>query len=128
MKIPNDLLYTETHEWVRVEDNQITIGITDYAQFQLKDVVYVELPEIGSIYKKGDPIGSVESVKTVSDIFSPVSGRVRETNIALKDQPDLINKDPYGKGWIVRMEVSDKKELLGLLSAKAYEDFLSKEN
>jgi len=128
MKIPNDLLYTETHEWVRVEDNQITIGITDYAQSQLKDVVYVELPEIGSIYKKGDPIGSVESVKTVSDIFSPVSGRVRETNIALKDQPDLINKDPYGKGWIVRMEVSDKKELLGLLSAKAYEDFLSKEN
>jgi len=128
MKIPNDLLYTETHEWVKQEDNQITIGITDYAQSQLKDVVYVELPEIGSIYKKGDPIGSVESVKTVSDIFSPVSGRVRETNIALKDQPDLINKDPYGKGWIVRMEVSDKKELLGLLSAKAYEDFLSKEN
>jgi len=128
MKIPNELLYTETHEWVKQEDNQITIGITDYAQSQLKDVVYVELPEIGSIYKKGDPIGSVESVKTVSDIFSPVSGRVRETNIALKDQPDLINKDPYGKGWIVRMEVSDKKELLGLLSAKAYEDFLSKEN
>lgn len=127
MKIPLDLLYTETHEWIRQEDHEITIGITDYAQAQLRDIVYVDLPEIGSKFNKGDPIGSVESVKTVSDIFSPVSGVVIETNLTLKDQPQLINQDPYGNGWIVRMGISENKELSGLLSAKDYEELLTKE-
>lgn len=127
MKIPGDLLYTETHEWVRREDHQITIGLTDYAQAQLRDIVYVDLPEVGSRFNSGDPIGSVESVKTVSDIFSPVSGTVIEINLTLKDQPQLINQDPYGKGWVVKMEISEDKELSGLLSAKKYEELLSKE-
>lgn len=127
MNIPDDLFYTETHEWVRKEDHQVMIGITDYAQAQLKDIVYVELPEVGSKFNKGDPIGSIESVKTVSDIFSPVSGNVVETNLILKDQPQLINQDPYGRGWIVRMEISTNEELSGLLSPKRYEEFLSKE-
>ena len=127
MRIPDYLLYTETHEWVRKEDHQITVGLTDYAQTQLRDIVYVDLPEIGSRFKKGDPIGSVESVKTVSDIFSPASGIVIEINLILKEEPQLINQDPYGKGWVVRMEISERNELSDLLSAKDYEEFLSRE-
>ncbi len=126
MRIPTDLLYTETHEWVRKEDHQITVGITDYAQTQLRDIVYVDLPEKGKKFKKGDPVGSVESVKTVSDIFSPVSGIVIDANLDLKDQPQLINQDPYGKGWILRIEFTEDNELSDLLSAKQYEELLSK--
>ena len=127
MGFPEDLLYTESHEWVKDEGTQVTIGLTDYAQSQLKDIVYVELPEIGSKFKKEESIGVVESVKTVADIYSPVTGKVVETNLTLKDHPQFINQDPYGKGWIVKMEVQNKKELKGLLSAKAYQDFLPKE-
>jgi len=127
MGFPEDLLYTESHEWVKDEGTQVTIGLTDYAQSQLKDIVYVELPEIGSKFKKEESIGVVESVKTVADIYSPVTGKVVETNLTLKDHPQFINQDPYGKGWIVKMEVRNKKELKGLLSAKAYQDFLPKE-
>jgi glycine cleavage system H protein len=127
MEFPADLLYTESHEWVKDEGTQVTIGLTDYAQSQLKDIVYVEFPEIGSKFKKEESIGVVESVKTVADIFSPVTGKVVETNLTLKDHPQFINQDPYGKGWIVKMEVHDQKELKGLLSAKAYQDFLPKE-
>ena len=131
MKFPEGLLYTESHEWVKVGDStlrdeggQVTIGLTDYAQSQLKDIVYVELPEIGPEFKKGESIGVVESVKTVADIFSPITGKVVETNLALKDHPEFINVDPYGKGWIFKMEAQDKEELNGLLSFKAYQGSL----
>ena len=127
MEFPENLLYTESHEWVRDEGSQATMGLTDYAQNQLKDIVYVELPEIGSEVKKGENIGVVESVKTVADVFSPITGKVVETNLTLKDSPQFINEDPYGKGWIVKMELKDKTELKGLLSPKAYQDSLPSE-
>jgi len=124
MKFPEELLYTDTHEWVKNEGNRVTVGLTDYAQNQLKDIVYVELPEIGSGFKKGESIGVVESVKTAADLFSPVSGKVTETNMTLKDSPQFINEDPYGKGWILKMDFQDKEELKGLLTSKAYQGSL----
>jgi glycine cleavage system H protein len=134
MEFPEGLLYTESHEWVKVGDStlrdegsKVTIGLTDYAQDQLKDIVYVELPEIGSEFKKGESIGVVESVKTVADLFSPVTGKVIETNFTLKNGPQFINEDPYGKGWILKMELRDKEELKGLLTSKAYQASLPKE-
>ena len=127
MKLPEDLLYTESHEWVRNEGNHATVGITDYAQSQLKDIVYVEMPEIGLKVKKGDSLGVVESVKTVADLYSPVTGKVVETNAGLKDHPQFVNEDPYGKGWIVKMEIENKEELKGLLSAKSYQGTLPEE-
>jgi glycine cleavage system H protein len=127
MKFPEDLLYTETHEWVRSEENQVTIGLTDYAQSQLKDIVYVDIPEAGSAFKKGDSIGVVESVKTVADIYAPVTGKVTDGNFTLKDHPEFVNQDPYGKGWLVKMEIQDKEELTGLLSSKAYQGSLPEE-
>jgi glycine cleavage system H protein len=134
MKFPEGLLYSESHEWLKVGDSTLrdegseaTIGLTDYAQSQLKDIVYVELPEIGSEFKKGESIGVVESVKTVADVFSPITGKVMETNLTLKDFPQYVNEDPYGKGWIVKMEMRDKGELKGLGSSKAYQDSLPKE-
>jgi len=127
MKFPEDLLYTETHEWVRDEENHVTIGLTDYAQSQLKDIVYVDIPEAGSDFKKEDSMGVVESVKTVADIYAPVTGKVVETNFALKDHPQFVNEDPYGKGWLVKMEIQDRDELKGLLSEKDYRDSLPEE-
>ncbi len=127
MKFPEELHYTESHEWVRSEESHVTIGLTDYAQKQLKDIVYVEFPEIGSEFKKGDSIGVVESVKTAADVFSPVTGKVVEVNMSLKDHPEFINTDPYGKGWIVKMEIRDNGELQGLLSSEAYERSLPEE-
>lgn len=128
MEFPENLLYSEDHEWVRNEESFVTIGITDYAQGQLKDIVYVDLPEIGSEFKKGESMGVVESVKTVADIFSPVTGKVIEKNLELKDHPELINTDPYGKGWLLRMELREREELNGLLSSKAYQGKLSEES
>jgi len=127
MKFPKDLLYSESHEWLRDEGGRATIGLTDYAQSQLKDIVYVELPEIGSEFKKGESMGVVESVKTVADVFSPITGKVVEANHTLKDSPQFVNEDPYGKGWIIKMEIKDKGELKELLSFKAYQDFVPKE-
>jgi glycine cleavage system H protein len=127
MEFREGLLYTESHEWVKEEGDTVTIGISDYAQCQLKDVVYVELPEVGSEFKKGDSIGVVESVKTVADIYSPVSGKVLETNLALKDHPQFINEDPFGKGWIVKIALRDKGDLKGMLSAKDYKKSLPEE-
>jgi len=124
MKFSEELLYTDTHEWVKNEGNQVTVGLTDYAQSQLKDIVYVELPEIGSGFKKGESIGVVESVKTAADIFSPVSGKVIEINVTLKDSPQFINQDPYGKGWVLRMDLRDKGELKGLLTSETYQRVL----
>jgi glycine cleavage system H protein len=127
MKFPEDLLYAESHEWVKVEGSRVTIGLTDYAQSQLKDVVYVDLPGVGSEFKKGDSIGVVESVKTVADVYSPVTGKVTDGNFTLKDHPEFINGDPYGKGWLVKMVIQDKEELKGLLSSKAYQGSLPEE-
>jgi len=128
MEFPKELLYSEDHEWVKDEGGRVTIGITDYAQSQLKDIVYVDLPETGIEYKKGESMGVVESVKTVADIFSPVTGKVIEKNLELKDHPEYINTDPYGKGWLLRMELREREELNGLLSSKAYQGKLSEES
>jgi glycine cleavage system H protein len=127
MEFPENLLYTESHEWVKVEGDQAVIGITDYAQSQLKDIVYVELPEIGLEIKKGDSMGSVESVKTLADIYSPLTGKVIETNSTLKDHPQFVNEDPFGKGWIVKVAFRDQEELKTLLSAKDYRGSIPEE-
>ena len=127
MDFPEGLLYTESHEWLKDEGSQVIIGLTDYAQSQLKDIVFVELPEIGSEFKKGESIGVVESVKTVTDVFSPITGKVLETNLTLKDHPEFVNVDPYGKGWIIKMEAQVKEELRGLLSSRAYQGLLPEE-
>ena len=127
MKLPEDLLYTESHEWVREQGSLATVGITDFAQSQLKDIVYVEMPEIGAKFKKGDTLGVVESVKTVADLYSPLTGKIVETNPTLKDHPQYVNEDPYGTGWIVKIEIENKDELKGLLSAKNYQGTLPEE-
>jgi glycine cleavage system H protein len=127
MEFPEGLLYAESHEWVKNEGSQVIIGLTDYAQNQLKDIVYVEIPEIGTEFKKGDSIGVVESVKTVADIYSPITGKVIDGNVTLKDHPQFVNEDPYGKGWLVKMEIRGKEELKELLSSKAYQGLLPEE-
>ncbi len=124
MKFPEELLYVETHEWVEDDGGKVTIGLTEFAQGQLRDIVYVELPEVGSTFRKGDSLGVVESVKTAADVFSPVTGKVVETNLSLKDFPQYINEDPYGKGWIVKVELENREELKGLLSSEAYQSLL----
>jgi glycine cleavage system H protein len=128
MEFPENLFYSEDHEWVRDEGTQVTIGITDYAQGQLKDIVYVDLPEVGSEFKRGENIGVVESVKTVADIFSPVTGKVIEKNVDLKDRPEWVNKEPYGKGWLLKMALKEREELKELLSSKAYQGRISEES
>jgi glycine cleavage system H protein len=127
MEFPEDLFYTESHEWVREKGKQVTIGLTDYAQNQLKDIVYVEFPEMGSKFKKGDTIGVVESVKAVADVYSPITGKVVDVNLILKDHPQFINEDPYGKGWLVKMEIQNKEELKELLISKSYQGSLPEE-
>lgn len=118
--IPEELKYTQEHEWVKVEGNRATVGITDHAQSQLGDVVFVELPQVGSEHHKGDSLASVESVKAVSDVYAPVSGKVVEVNAQLQDHAELVNQEPYGRGWIVVLEMSDPSELDQLLSAADY--------
>lgn len=127
MEIPKGLRYSREHEWVAVEDAVATIGITDYAQEQLGDIVYVELPEVGAQVTKDDPFGVVESVKAVSDIFAPVSGTVIEVNGPLADSPEVINEDPYGDAWMIRVELSDASELEDLMTAAEYQKFLEEE-
>ena len=127
MKLPEDLLYTATHEWVRNEGGNATVGITDYAQSQLKDVVYVEMPEKGSRFKKGDSLGVVESVKTVADLYSPITGKIVETNTGLKEHPQFVNEDPYGNGWIAVLDMSDSTEMNDLMSKSEYEKYLKEE-
>ena len=120
--IPSDLKYAESHEWCRAEGKTATVGISDYAQGELGDVVYAELVEAGAVLKKGEPIGSLESVKSVSDIYAPVSGTVVEVNPALEDTPEVINSDPYGEGWIVKIEMSNPEELASLMDAGDYRE------
>ena len=122
--IPEDLRYTEEHEWVRLEGDEVVVGITDHAQDALTDIVYVELPEVGTSVSAGDGFGSVESVKSVSEIFAPLSGELSAVNEALEDAPELINDDPYGTGWIVRMRLEDNGVLGDLLDAAGYRALL----
>jgi len=121
MSIPNNLKYTKEHEWVLVEGNIGTIGVTEYAQGELGDVVYVDIDPSLSEVKKGESIGTIEAVKTVSDIFAPYTGKVIEINGVIKDSPEVINSDPYGKGWMIKVEISDAAELNDLLDASAYQ-------
>lgn len=119
MSLPQDLQYTKSHEWVRTEGETATVGITDHAQEELGDVVFVELPSPGDSFEAGESFGTVESVKAVSDIYAPVAGEVVEANTALEDSPEKINEDPYGEGWIVKLKVSGSSD--NLLSADEYE-------
>ncbi len=120
MNIPENIKYTSEHEWIRVEGNEAYIGITDYAQSELGEIVFVDIPTEGEQLVAGDTFGSVEAVKTVSDLFMPVSGQVLEVNAALEAQPELVNADPYGEGWMIKAMVDDAAELDALLDAKAY--------
>ena len=128
MEFPKEYKYTKEHEWVFLEEeNIILVGITDYAQEELGDIVYIELPEEGAPVKKGEAFGVVESVKAVSDIYSPVSGKVIELNTELAQKPEIINEDPYGEGWMIRVEISDKKEFKELLNAQDYSKYVEEE-
>ena len=120
-EIPSDLLYRESHEWVRNdEDGTVTVGISDHAQAQLGDMVFIELPEPGMSYEQGDACAVVESVKAASDVYAPLTGEVIENNSALEDSPELVNTDPYGDGWLFRMQLANASELDGLLTPEAY--------
>jgi glycine cleavage system H protein len=125
--VPDNLHYSKDHEWVRVEGDTAVVGITDHAQEQLGDVVYVELPKAGESFAANESFGSVESVKAVSEIFTPVSGAVSETNDSLGDEPEKVNKDPYGDGWMIKMKMSSAGEVDSLLTAAEYEDFTKAE-
>ena len=124
---PNDLLYTEDHEWARVEGNLVTVGITQFAVDQLGDVTQVDLPREGEALKQGDVFGSVESVKAVSDLFAPVSGKVAKVNTPLGDSPEYVNEDPYDGGWMVQLEIASPDELKKLMTVEAYENYLSEQ-
>jgi glycine cleavage system H protein len=121
--VPEELQYSKDHEWIRVEGNEGVVGITDYAQHSLGDVVYVELPKVGETFSMGEPFGSVESVKAVSEIFAPASGEVIGVNQLLQDEPERVNASPYLDGWMIRIRLNNKGELDSLLSAAEYEDF-----
>lgn len=120
MNFPTNVKYTKEHEWIRVEGEEAVVGITDYAQSQLGDIVFVECETVGDALEAGETFGTVEAVKTVSDLYLPVAGEVLEFNEELEGEPELVNKDPYGKGWIVKIKISDETELDGLLNADAY--------
>ncbi len=124
MNIPADLKYTKDHEWLRVEGDTATVGITDFAQGELGDIVYVEVETIDDTLKQDEVFGTVEAVKTVSDLFLPVSGTITEFNDALADTPELVNSDPYGDGWMIKMTIEDASQLEGLLSAEAYQELV----
>src|SRR5260370_6290470 len=125
---PEDSRYAKTHEYVHVEGDVATIGITDYAQKELGDVVFVELPAVGTQLEAADELGSIESVKAVSELFAPVSGEVVEVNEALTEKPELVNTDPYGDGWMVRVRLSDPTEVDELMSAEEYEEYIETES
>jgi len=125
MNIPTDLRYTSDHEWIRLNGNTATVGITEFAQGELGDIVFVEIETVGSHIDKGGTFGTIEAVKTVSDLFIPVSGKVTERNTRIDDSPELINKDPYGEGWLIRIEPSDTAQFDQLMDAKAYSAMIS---
>ena len=124
-KVPEDLLYTEEHEYVKREGDEVVVGITDYAQNELSDVVFVELPETGNSFAKMEAFGTIEAVKAVSELYSPISGEVVAVNEKLEEDPAVVNRDPYGDGWMIRLKVDDTSELDDLLDAGAYKDLIS---
>lgn len=125
MNIPENLKYTKDHEWVKIDGNIATVGITDFAQGELGDIVYVDVDTLDDTVEEGDVFGSVEAVKTVSDLFMPLTGEVIELNDALEDDPELVNSDPYEKGWMIKLEISDESQLEGLLDAEAYKSLIA---
>ena len=124
MNFPKDIRYTSEHEWIRVEGDEAFVGITDYAQSELGEIVFIDVPTLGETVGQGEVFGSIEAVKTVSDLNMPVTGEVLEINGALDAQPELVNNDPYGEGWIIRIAVKDAAELESLMDAKAYQAIL----
>lgn len=122
MDTPSDLKYTEEHEWLRVDGDTVEIGITDYAQGELGDIVFVELPSVGDQIERGESFGTIEAVKAVSDLYAPITGKVTEINDSLEDDPTVINRDPYGDGWMIKVEISDSSEIEKLLTADAYKN------
>jgi glycine cleavage system H protein len=128
MNVPEELKYTKEHEWVAVDGNLAKVGITDYAQSQLGDIVYVELPEVGTEVTATEPFGSIEAVKAVSDLFSPVSGVIKEVNTAIADSPELVNNSPYGDGWMIVIEIGKPEEIDQLLSAGDYQKLMETED
>ncbi|MCD8904691.1 glycine cleavage system protein GcvH [Staphylococcus chromogenes] len=124
MAVPSELKYSKEHEWVKVEGNIATIGITDFAQNELGDIVFVELPEVDDEVSEGETFGSVESVKTVSELYSPVSGKITEINEDLEDEPEAVNESPYEKAWMVKVELSDESELDALMDANGYQEMI----
>jgi len=125
MNIPEELKYTEEHEWVKIEDNIATIGITDFAQGELGDIVYLEIDSLDNEIAINEVFGTVEAVKTVSDLFMPVGGKVIEMNSTLEDKPELVNEDPYGEGWIIKIDISDLSEVDSLLSPEEYKNMIA---
>ena len=123
-EVREGLKYTDSHEWVKIDDDKAVVGITDHAQSELTDIVFVELPEIGKELKKGDELCVVESVKSVSEIYSPISGKIANVNKNLEDIPETVNESPYDEGWLVEIEISDKSEIDKLLDAKAYKNLI----
>jgi glycine cleavage system H protein len=126
MNIPADLKYTKDHEWVKIEGNQATIGVTDFAQSELGDIVYVDISSVGQQIKQHDVFGTVEAVKTVSDLYMPISGKVTEFNKALESAPEKVNSDPYGEGWMVKVSITNAEEATGLLSDAQYKELIGK--
>jgi len=124
MNIPEELKYTEEHEWVRIEDNIAVVGITDFAQGELGDIVYLEIDTLDSQIDSNQVFGTVEAVKTVSDLFMPIAGRVIEVNPSLEDKPELVNDDPYGKGWIIKIDISEQTQIDSLLSPSDYKNLI----
>jgi len=123
MNVPENLLYTKDHEWVSITDNIATIGITDYAQSELGDIIFIEFPELNDTFQNEDVLGTIEAVKTVADLFSPISGKVIKINTRLENEPELTNSDPYDNGWIIQMEI-DNKTSINLLTSKEYEKLI----
>ena len=128
MEFPESLLYTKEHEWIKVEANEATVGITDYAQKELGDIVYVELPDVNEELEQSKRFGVVESVKTVSDLFSPLNGKVIEVNTSLEAEPELVNASPFENGWMLKLEIKNKEEIKTLLSAADYKKFVEEES
>ena len=125
MNIPADLKYSKDHEWIRREDDLVVLGITDFAQSELGDIIFVEFPDVGITLKQGEVFGTVEAVKTVADLFMPVSGEVVEVNSSLEDNPEQVNGDPYGLGWLVKVRPTDSSQLAGLMDASSYKALVS---
>lgn len=124
LNLPEDVRYAEDHEWVRSEGDNSAVGISDYAQDQLGDIVFVELPEVGATLSKGEAFGTVESVKAVSELYMPVGGKILAINTALEESPELVNNEPYGQGWMIELQPSDPKEIDGLMTQQAYLEML----